>query len=331
MDSIFVSIAACKEKFLAQTVQSAISNAHSPELLYFGISNMVVDDEDFLSDPVFQLPNVNYVETKHKTPLGIGFGRMAASLMFDRQHKYMLQIDAHTIFEKNWDLMLKNYYTKLLSICDKPIISLSPQFWAENKELKPILFDNPDKIVDPYNFETESTNPTLNIAINNNSNNERHHGEFKNYAFIDGSHYEWKEDEDFVEHGLISAACVFADFNIVREVMHDPINTFDGDQINFSFRAGTRGYRMFSVKKSFLWTKTKFRDGKLISDYDWRLCPKSNIISYYSIYSKMFQTKIFSGEYTGYWGAQSSDSIKEYSDKIKINLSDYFKREDLDI
>lgn len=331
MDSIFISIAACKEKFLAQTVKSAISNAHSPELLYFGISNMVIDDEDFLSDPVFELSNVNYIETKQKTPMGTGFGRMTASLMFDKKHKYLLQIDAHTIFEKNWDLILKKYYNQLLDLCDKPIISLAPQFWAENENSEPILFDKPENIVDPYSLETEATNPTLRIVVNYDSNNDKHDGDFENYAFIDGVHHEWQDNEDFVEHGLISAACVFSDFNIIREIMHDPINTFDGDQINFAFRAGTRGYRMFSVKKCFLWTKTKFRHGELISDYDWRLCERSDIRSHYLLESKTFQSKLFNGDYIGYWGAPDKESILEYDQKIGVKLSDFFKKEDLKI
>ena len=110
MDSIFISIASCKELFLIQTIKSAMLNASNPDNIYFGICNMVVDDEDFLTDEVFKLENINLIETKHISPLGTGIGRMLASLMHDKEHKYFLQVDAHTIFVKGWDTILKNQY-----------------------------------------------------------------------------------------------------------------------------------------------------------------------------------------------------------------------------
>lgn len=324
MDTIFISIAACKEKFLAQTIKSAILNAKNPELLYFGICNMVIDDEDFLSDPVFERPNVNYVETKHKSPLGTGFGRMNASLMFDREHRYLFQVDAHTIFNQNWDETLKKYYNQLLDVCDKPIISIAPQMWAEDDQGRPMLFDNKEYTVNPYILNHEATNPTLTLRENFNLNGLRHPSDFKNYLFIDGLHYDWKKDEDFVEHGLVFAACMFSDFSLVREVMHDPLNPWDGDQINFTLRVATRGYRMFSVKKCFMWTKNKFRNGSLISEYDWRRCEGSPVKGYNDKNSNILQTDIFTGSYTGYWGAPSKESILEYEKKMSVVLSDYF-------
>jgi len=325
MDTIFISIAACKEEFLSQTIKSAISNAKNPELLYFGICNMVIDSEDFLSDPIFDLPNVNLLEMKCKEPLGTGFGRMSASLMFDREHKYLFQIDAHTIFENNWDATVKEYYNELLKICDKPIITYSPQMWAESSDKKVMLFDDDKVIVDPYNFKTDFNNPTLGIMVNKDLNGNNIEGLFNDYAFIEGKHYDWKDSEYFHEHGLIFAACMFADFSMTREVMHDPLSPWDGDQTNMSLRAFSRGYRMFAVKKSFVWSKNKMRGGELISNYDWRVPEVQQQGLAYHLFSTKFQIDMFNGNYLGYWGSKDSESLNKFTKQINFNFSDIFK------
>jgi hypothetical protein len=325
MDTIFISIAACKEEFLAQTIKSAISNAKNPELLYFGICNMVIDEEDFLSDEVFDLPNVNLLEVKCKEPLGTGFGRMSASLMFDREHKYLFQIDAHTIFENNWDVILKDYYNKLLEICEKPIITSSLQMWAESSDNEVMLFDDNRFIVDPYNFKTDFNNPTLGIMKNKDLSGRTVKSFFNDYAFIEGKHHDWKDNEFFHEHSLIFAACMFADFSMNREVMHDPLNTWDGDQTNMSLRAASRGYRMFAVKKSFIWTKNKMRDGELISQYDWRVPEIKKQRVAYQIFSTKFQIDMFNGKYFGYWGSKDSESLNKFTKQINFNFADIFK------
>ena len=329
-ETIYISIAACKEEFLAQTIKSALENADKPDLLYFGIANMVIDEKDFLSDLVFQHPRLNYVEIKHERPLGTGIGRMMASILNHRDHEYLLQVDAHNIFEKGWDTTLKQYYNDLLEICDKPIISANPLRWIDGPN-KEVFLKGLDGIsIDPLDFKTEENFGSLGIKIisinaSSYANAQFPSEEMIDYAFIEGCNANWQDGQDFVEHGLIHAAFMFTGFAFTRELMHDPANPFNGDQINLSFRAGTRGYRMFSVKKCTVWSKDKFNDGKLMSDNDWRALDRRRIGKFNEVNSQFDQTEIFSGEYLGYWGAPDKESIAEYYDKIGIDLSKYFK------
>jgi hypothetical protein len=323
VETIFISIAACKEEFLAQTIKSAIANAKNPELLYFGISNMVIDQEDFLSDPIFDIPNINYIDIKHKEPLGTGFGRMTSSLMVDRQHKYFLQVDAHNIFEKNWDETVKEYYSKLLKVCKKPIITTCPLRWADGPQKQVWLFDDSSKEIDPYDFKTTYTNPSIKINVVDKKN-PRNKNKIMKYAYVEATGHEWKDSDWYKEHSLIFAAFLFTDFSFVREILHDPLNPWDGDQTNMSFRAGTRGYRMFTVKDCFIWTKDKVRNGLPISNYDWRTKKSMNVKNFYFPFSTYFQSQMFSGEYLGYWGAPTKESIKEYNERLGIDLSVFF-------
>ena len=308
---------------MAQTVKSALENANRPELLYFGIANTVIDDEDFLSDSIFSHPRLNYIDIKSKQALGTGKSRMMASILNHKNHEYLLQIDAHNIFEKGWDTTLKKYYNDLLKVCDKPIISANPLRWIDGPN-KEVFLKGLDGIsIDPLDFKTEEEFASLGIkvvAINvPNSVTE-----MMDYAFIDGTDIHWQDGQDFVEHGLIHAAFMFTSFSFTREVMHDPSNSWDGDQINISFRAGTRGYRMFGIRKCVVWSKDKFNDGKLMSKNDWRYFT-GKMQEFDIVKSKFDQSQIFSGEYLGYWGAPNKESIAQYYDKIGIDLSKNFK------
>jgi len=324
VDTIFISIASCKEEFLVQTIKSAIANSDMPEMLYFGISNMVIDDVDFVSDPIFDQPNIKCLEIKFNEALGTGFGRMTASFMADKDHTYLLQVDAQNIFEKGWDTELKKYYKQLLKICDKPIISNCPTRWIDGPNKEVCLYEYGGPVIDPYYFKTTQTFSSLGINIYNRES-KNNDGVFERYASIEGSHYNWSDRQDFVEHGLIHASFMFTSFGFIHEVMHDPGNPWDGDQINLSFRAGTRGYRMFGIKNCIVWSKDKYnKDGKLLSDYDWRNIKRGSVSLYNEKKSREFQKKIFSGEYLGYWGAPTKESIDLYYKSMGTDLSKYF-------
>ena len=308
---------------MAQTVKSALENASRPELLYFGIANTVIEEKDFLSDSIFSHPRLNYIDIKSKQALGTGKSRMMASILNHRNHEYLLQIDAHNIFEKGWDDTLKQNYKNLLKICDKPVISANPLRWIDGPNKEVFLHDLDGISIDPLDFKTEENFASLGIKVVtvNVPNSDT---EMMDYAFIDGKDMHWEEGQDFVEHGLIHAAFMFTSFAFTREVMHDPSNPWDGDQINISFRAGTRGYRMFGIRKCVVWSKDKFHEDKILSKNDWRYFT-GKMQQFDIVKSKFDQSEIFSGEYLGYWGAPNKESIAEYYDKIGIDLSNNFK------
>jgi hypothetical protein len=328
MQSIFISIASCKELFLVQTIKSAMANASSPENIYFGICNMVVDEEDFLNDPVFKLNNVKVVEIKHEGRLGTGIGRMLASLMADKEHKYYLQVDAHTVFVKGWDEILKAQYQELLEFCEKPIITTSPRVWDHTDNGELFSIQNPNILIPLENFNVEETNPTLIFSNNKNAVTESMRNKNLKYdtvGFVEGSHADWKEEENFKEHGLIFGAFVFFNFSFLHELISDPFVSWAGDQTNLSVRAGTRGYRMFTVKKTTIFSKNKFNDkGELLYDYDWRKSEPSGVHRYLNAKSQKQLIKILSGEYIGFWGASDKESMNKYESSLGFKFLDNF-------
>ena len=103
---IFISIASYEDPGLVDTIKSAIDNASDPENLIFGICLQYENE-----------PNLNFLPKKQKRILSYdpnnrpGVNRVRyilKSMMLDED--YFLQIDAHTKFDKNWDLYLINCF-----------------------------------------------------------------------------------------------------------------------------------------------------------------------------------------------------------------------------
>jgi hypothetical protein len=242
---------------------------------------------------------------------------MLASLMYDREHKFFLQVDAHTIFVKGWDTIIKNQYEELLGVCEKPIISCGPKQWDHDDKGNIFIFENPKNFINIENLVVKTSNPTLKYKSNNGlesdgmtaaKNNSRIPGVVKPF------NADWQDGESFKEHGLIHAAFVFFKFSFLDELISDPHDPWHGDQTNISFRAGTRGYRMFTVKEATVFSKDKCnRNGSLRYKDDWRTSPKSSHVwDYQTRNSNIRLNKILSGEYLGFWGAPNKESIEDY-------------------
>lgn len=329
-NEIFISIAACKEKFLVQTIKSALANAKHPDNLYFGIFNTVIDEEDSVTDKfILDHPNIYYMEARFPVPLGTGWSRLNASLLSLKRHKYFLQIDAHTIFEKNWDELLITSYNELLNVCDKPVISSVGPWWAEDENDNILLFGNPEKMVDPYNFDMSKYN-YLDEQGNVPSNSSLKIDLKSDQPNVVGNNV--NSGNKFDEHGLLYGSFLFSDFEFNTEMMHDPRNIWEGDQLNFSLRAFSQGYRSFTLNQTHLWPKNKWNDKGLISDYDWRTArytihDNHNPLKYklFSInldhFSKIMQSRIFGKKYFGYWGAKNIEEFENFEKKHGINFA----------
>jgi hypothetical protein len=329
-NEIFISIASCKERFLALTVKSALSNAKYPENLYFGIFNTVIDEEDILTDEfVLNHPNVIYMEARFPVPLGTGWSRLNASLLASKKHDYFLQIDSHTIFEKNWDEVLIESYKSLLDVCDKPIISSCGPFWAEDEYGNILLNDNPEDVVDPYNFDLSNTKYSMDgdkSFINSALCISKYHHN------VVGRKIVVEEDGPFVEHGLIYASFLFSKFDFNLDIINDPRSTWEGDQINMSMRAFSNGYRCFTLKRTLLWPRNNWRDGNLISEYNWRKADGDGFLKKYKTFRDFLKTnsayrqrEIFSGKGFSYWGAKDLKSYQDFEQMHKVKLNEIYQ------
>lgn len=352
-DSIFIPIAACKERFIEQTIKSALHNAKNPSKIFFGVFNNIVNKKDSLLDNKFLTdnPQIFYSELFTSTPMGVGFARMNASLLQFQDFEYMMQTDAHVLFSKNWDEQIINVFNKIKNENDidenKIILSaVSPGFWTYDAE-------NPDKIlspsairghlitIDPYNLEKSfdkqidlgmSVPKFVYTGIQGKVFNET----FANFPIAYGSGE--RIEEEYKEINCVHATFMFSKSILSREIMHDPEDPFHGDQTNYSIRLLSRGYKIFCPKNPFIigLNKSKIARfdqdfystvGTLDEDHDWRVTKnqqhKNSINESGKLYdekiqinSQKFFNKLINGDYLGYWGAPDSESLKDAKKKI---------------
>lgn len=230
--SIFISLASYREPELRFTIESAIRNASKPEELYFGVYSQVEDGEHpDLSD----IPNLTEVVVPASEARGPGYARAQVMKMFGDQD-YFLQIDAHSIFAKDWDIRVVNLYNKIRRETknDKVIIS----FWGK-----------------PYMRDFDTNEVILGVYQNGDWDvNVPHYTELVRYkeSWI-GSRVEIPRSMNYHESACALGGFIFADKRIVDEVPYDEDVAWTGEEIMFSVRAYTRGWKIYSPKMLLLY------------------------------------------------------------------------------
>lgn len=372
--TIFITIAACGEFFLEQTIKSAISLASKPSRIFFGVFNNILDknlvsywDVDknkyfkskenlsMLSNPFFtNNEHVVYAELITSVPMGVGHGRLNASLLSSEEsYDYFFQIDAHTIFSNDWDRIIIENYNKIKQEeeSDNIILSCIPGIiWTYNPKnrndvytYQELLNKNGIKFLNPYdnnynNLDFNFFNGVPRISLDGfepSSSGSSFNSENVGVPIVIGG--EGFGYKDYEETNCVHASFMFGEYPTLRNIMHDPQDGFSGDQTNYSLRLLSRGYRIFSVKKPILGTLNKFDEYKLKNvvggpertksleaDSNWRNFKSesksgSNLHKSNSINSKKRREDIFSGKYLGYWGAQDIDSLRVAKNKMGLD------------
>lgn len=355
-DSIFIQIAACEERFIELTVMSALSNAKNPDNVYFGIFNNIIKREHSLLDNDFitKNPKIFYAEIVTPSAMGVGFGRMNASLLQFDLFDYSFQIDSHMLFTKNWDEQLIKLFNKIKSENDieedKIVLSATSSFSWSFKKNESSTKDNIDLIVvdrvtgdvkvidDPLNLEKLFDEK---IQWGNSQNKFVYDGKQNNVIIKDsvgfpvvyGGNQIILSEKDYLETNCVHATFMFSKASLARDILHDPQDTFHGDQTNYSVRLLSRGYRIFSPAYPVLASLDKFiiEDEKILTvdeEYNWRSCKdpnsidpkitisKANYLKTKNWLSYIFWNKLISGEYYGYWGTPNEESLN----KVKRNI-----------
>lgn len=333
-DSIFIAIAACNERFIEQTVRSALINAENPDNIFFGIFNNITDPKKSLlsNDYITKNKHIFYAEIITPCPMGIGFGRLNASLLQFKKFDYMFQIDAHTLFPKNWDKSIISSFNLIKNendIDENKIIvsSSSPIIWYNFKEDPyKIMINKTNKSssdfieIDPYNLEEYFSKDIESGAIKVKMFYDGKQGDVLlegnlGFPMVYGER-KIKEGLQYEETNGVHASFMFSKANLNRDLLHDPEDTFDGDQTNYSIRLLSRGYRIFSTKYPVIACLNKQEEHKIYDpEYNHRAAeysnetPAANYLSYKHNDDRDFFKDIISGKYFGYWGAPDMESL----------------------
>jgi hypothetical protein len=229
--SIFISIASYRDPELSRTIQSAIDNSSRTNELFFSV---VIQDFPKDIPDLSWVPNLSLTTMHPREARGAGFARSKAMLAYSGQD-YFLQVDSHTIFEKNWDLTCIDEHLKAKHIAknDKIILSYFPPAYHIEPNKK-IYFITNDKEKPPY---ATRQRPKL---------NKRNEWTAERVEFLD-------KNRSLPEPSTtVLAGFIFANGSIVNDVPYDEEISFFGEEICFAMRAWTRGWDIYSPSKVVL-------------------------------------------------------------------------------
>jgi Glycosyltransferase (GlcNAc) len=124
MASIFVQIASYHDYELPRTIKDCIEKSSGNNTINIGVHHTFVNNDDIVL-PEFE--NVKYYISKAPENIGMGKSRLLAHQFYNNED-YYFQVDSHSRFKENWDVLLINdvvYYQK--NGFEKPLITCYPQ------------------------------------------------------------------------------------------------------------------------------------------------------------------------------------------------------------
>jgi glycosyltransferase involved in cell wall biosynthesis len=243
MKTIFIHLPAYREPELVPTIKDAIIQAKYPNRLRFGICRQFhIDDEfdnldEYRADSQFKI-----IDIPHEQARGLPYARFRINELITDED-YILQLDAHHRFIKDWDVELINMHKKLEKKGYKPILTGYLPYYNP--------FNDPvERTMEPWQQQFASFYPHGTIFIR------------------PGGIPNWQELTEPIPSRFISGHFAFANTEWAKEIKHDVDIYFSGEELNLTVRSFTHGYDLFHPHKLVIWhaTMREERDGKLIWD-----------------------------------------------------------------
>lgn len=242
---IFVHLPAYRDPELLPTIESALTNAKHPERLIFGVCHQFNKDDSFSKDldkyrkdKRFRIIDMDYTEAK-----GLPFARYQINTML-LDEEYILQLDSHHRFNKDWDNTLIEMHDGLKNDgVKKPLIAGYLPFYDPS--------DDPNsRTKEPWQSVMSCFYPHGTIFIRPAA--------FKNLNQITKP----------VPARFLSGHFCFGDNHWAKTIKHDVDIFFSGEEINLTVRSFTHGYDIYHPHKVVIWHSMtrKERDGILVWD-----------------------------------------------------------------
>jgi hypothetical protein len=223
-ETIFVSIASYRDEELIPTLDNMLAQAQSPKDLKICICWQHDDSEDlskYENDSRFLI-----IDVPHKEAKGVCWARNLIQKQFEGED-YILQLDSHHRFIKNWDSTLKRKLNSLKKKgVEKPILSSYLPGYDPNNDPKGRVKENWRLCFDRFMPEGA--------------------------VFLRPAHI--PAGKKGMERGsFISGHMVFADGHYYENVMYDPKLYFHGEETSLGVRAFTHGYDIYALDKPIMW------------------------------------------------------------------------------
>ena len=296
--SIFISIASYQDPLLVSTIFGAYGNAKNKDDLIFSIC-----DQSDTPINVNDLSFVNQVRYEHVDPVfakGPCWARHRAQSFYQGED-YFLQIDSHTQFSPNWDILFQEAFLEIESMGS-----------SDNYFAKPIITSYPRSFqvidFDKGMFELNTGDPHTQVMT------YREDSLFSRGSFSRQIGVPTKSAE--ITHAyLMAAGCIFTRGSFVDEIPYDPNYYFYGEELSMALRAFTHGFSFFhipNVPLFHLYTDTSNVPRKLHWDPE---DDKNRAIKWHELEQKSLDRldDLFAGNIEGSMGLGAERSLEDYA------------------
>jgi len=244
MERILIHLPAYREPELVPTIKSALENAELPERLVFGICRQYNPEDgfdnvdEFRDDKRFKIKDIPYLEAK-----GLPYARAVINEELLDDEEFVVQLDSHHRFSKNWDSTLIEWYNTLKADGHNPLICGYLPYYNPFK-------DPEQRVQEPWLSEAASFYPHGTIFIRPTG--------IPN----------WRELDKPFPARFLSGHFAFGPNKWAKDVKHDPNIFFSGEELNLSVRSFTHGYDLFHPHRTIIWhaTMREERSGMLVWD-----------------------------------------------------------------
>jgi len=242
-EKIFLHLPAYRDPELIPTIKDALTQAQYPNRLIFGICHQFNPDDKFddlteyAKNKQFKIDRIPYKEAK-----GLPYARQRINDMITDED-YVLQLDSHHRFAKNWDSTLVKYHQMVETKKCKPILTgYLPSYSPFN--------DPAGRTQEPWQQQLACFYPHGTIFIRP--------------GLLQG----WQNMKTPVHSRFISGHFAFARTQWAKEIKHDPNIYFSGEELNLTVRSFTHGYDLFHIPEVVIWHSTmrEERSGMLLWD-----------------------------------------------------------------
>ena len=242
-ETIFVHLPAYREPELVPTIKDCLAQAKDPSRIVFGICRQFKPEDGFDNvDEYRNNKNFKIIDMPHEQAKGLPYARaLINDLITDET--YILQLDSHHRFTKDWDETLVGMHKGLEAKGFKPILTGYLPYYSP--------FNDPaGRCQEPWQQQFACFYPHGTIFIR------------------PGLLEDWQNRTEPVTSRFISGHFAFARAQWAKEIKHDPQIYFSGEELNLTVRSFTHGYDLFHPHKIVIWhaTMREERAGKLVWD-----------------------------------------------------------------
>lgn len=294
MATILVAMAAFNEGYIKQTAENLLANKS-------GRHEIIINVCDFRTTNFFpELDRPEIVHFRHisSVPTGVGVTRSMALKnceMFD----YVMQIDAHMQFGKNWDENLVDRHRLLEAREGKCVIT----------QHLPALIAGEDGIM--------------------HADTDRNHLQGPVRLFFNDQCRTWSEPWEtteskwYEENSAVSAAFMFSKSETFSAIPPDPLIFFFGEEHTLYMRLISRGIKSFSTDYCDVRHLDKGKD--FFTDKkkgDWRTFSFAESVPQVSAFERFSHGRaglILVGKITGLWGAPNDTAADDALRKMHLD------------